>query len=61
VARHINKKMCHVQLDCYVKGMKNSKFLTLRFPYVCGRGGSGGAAAAEGGAIPGEAGDGGEE
>lgn len=41
-----NRKMCHVQLDCYIKGVKGSKFLTLRFPYSCdGTGGAGGAAA----------------
>ncbi|MEZ5616462.1 MAG: RHS repeat-associated core domain-containing protein [Rhodocyclaceae bacterium] len=29
-----NQKMCHVQLNCWVKGVKGSKFV-LRFPYSC--------------------------
>ena len=29
-----NQKMCHVQLNCWIKGVKGSKFV-LRFPYSC--------------------------
>jgi RHS repeat-associated protein len=29
-----NSKMCHVQLNCWMKGQKGSKFV-LRFPYSC--------------------------
>ena len=29
-----NRKMCHVQLNCWIKGKKGSK-LVLRFPYSC--------------------------
>jgi RHS repeat-associated protein len=40
-----NQKMCHVQLNCWVKGVSGSGF-ALRFPYSCDGGGAGGAGGA---------------
>jgi hypothetical protein len=46
-----NRKMCHVQLNCWVKGVKGSRFVQ-RFPYPCGWPGAGGAAGAGAAGIP---------
>lgn len=40
----INKKMSHVQLNCWIKGVKGSKFV-LRFPYSSSMSGAGAAGA----------------
>jgi hypothetical protein len=33
------QKHCHVQVDCYLKGVRKSNFLTIRIPFPCGLGG----------------------
>lgn len=57
-----NRKMCHVQLNCWTKGVRGSGF-ALRFPYPCSWPGAGGAAGAGAGAGlgPDEQGEGDEQ
>ena len=58
-----NRKMCHIQLNCWVKGSKGSDF-ALRFPYPCewpGAGGAGAAGAAGSGLQPDEHDEGSED
>jgi hypothetical protein len=56
-----NRKMCHVQLNCWIDGVKGSGMKPLRFPYPCGWPGAGGAAGAGAGTGPDGEGDGGQD
>jgi hypothetical protein len=58
-----NRKMCHVQLNCWLDGVKGSGMKPIRFPYPCdwpGAGGAAGGGAGSAGLGPDEQADDGE-